>query len=419
MKNHISYSASSHNHSLNEVVTSLINVYHYKWINTDYDQANLKNIDYEIKLNNEKGFDKLMQSFNNQFKGSCNNRPQITLDDQNLEFLSVFLECDKNVIKSFFSKSFFDASCLFVKKAKEFDQHIQSADIYQAIRNAWIGYSIQLFFKKTIYFSDPLFAYSMLYPYTDNYLDNVSILNEQKEMFNLSLKSRLEGIKVKGKNDLQSKIFNLIKIIEDNYNRKDFPFVYSSLLAIHSAQCESIHLHEANNLSVDEVIHLSFNKGGCSVLADGYLVNPMLTIEQMHFLFGYGILLQLLDDLQDLEEDIKNNQRSLFNFNLAGKRYQLIALTNQLINFCCSFYDEQFKRIKKNSYFPMLKKCCILLIFRAIASHSMLYPSCYLSKIEKFSPLSFSYLGDLHKKSQSKSNKKEDLIDRLVSYEYN
>jgi hypothetical protein len=46
-----------------------------------------------------------------------------------------------------------------------------------------------------------------------------------------------------------------------------------------------------------DVVGISFEKGGTSVLADGYLVAGSLTAAQPDWIFGFGVLTQLLDDL--------------------------------------------------------------------------------------------------------------------------
>lgn len=44
--------------------------------------------------------------------------------------------------------------------------------------------ALQLLFGKEVYYSKANFAYSMLYPYTDNYLDNTNIDKNDKILFN-------------------------------------------------------------------------------------------------------------------------------------------------------------------------------------------------------------------------------------------
>ena len=90
--------------------------------------------------------------------------------------------------------------------------------------------------------------------------------------------------------------------------------VYASLLAIHHAQEQSIRLLRrglARPAGVD-VVRLSFDKGGTSVLADGYLAAGSLSGEQARFVFNWGVLLQLADDLQDVRQDCQDGMLTVF-----------------------------------------------------------------------------------------------------------
>lgn len=61
-----------------------------------------------------------------------------------------------------------------------------------------------------------------------------------------------------------------------------------------------------------EILQLSFYKGGASVLADACLVKGELTPNESTFAFGYGTFLQLLDDLQDRMEDASMKHQTLY-----------------------------------------------------------------------------------------------------------
>jgi hypothetical protein len=102
-------------------------------------------------------------------------------------------------------------------------------------------------------------------------------------------------------------------MIESQYSQTEFPDVFQSLLDIHTAQTDSLKLiHQKDLLSEKEIISICLNKGGASVLADGFLVAGKLTDEQRHFLFGYGAYLQLLDDVQDVREDWDSGLMTVF-----------------------------------------------------------------------------------------------------------
>ena len=65
------------------------------------------------------------------------------------------------------------------------------------MRNVWIINILQRLKGVDITLSNAIFGYSMLYPYTDNYLDDVNISKEEKVEFNQRLYRRLLGEKLK------------------------------------------------------------------------------------------------------------------------------------------------------------------------------------------------------------------------------
>ena len=60
----------------------------------------------------------------------------------------------------------------FIQDAKIFDHSLSQDDIHQALRNLWVFNSIQMIAGKDIDLTPSSFAYSLLYPYTDNGLDS-------------------------------------------------------------------------------------------------------------------------------------------------------------------------------------------------------------------------------------------------------
>lgn len=71
--------------------------------------------------------------------------------------------------------AFSDAGDDFVTRAREFDKDLEFDGIFQALRNLWIINSMQEAFELPICANPSGFAYSLLYTYSDNYLDSTSI----------------------------------------------------------------------------------------------------------------------------------------------------------------------------------------------------------------------------------------------------
>ena len=105
------------------------------------------------------------------------------------------------VIDTKMKEQFFEITKVFIKQCKAFDKKISYEDIGQAMRNVWIISLLQKMKDVDISFSMAIFGYSMLYPYTDNYLDDVEISMEEKNEFNHRLHKRLLGENIEGRND--------------------------------------------------------------------------------------------------------------------------------------------------------------------------------------------------------------------------
>src|SRR5579871_2888056 len=77
------------------------------------------------------------------------------------------------------------------RQARAFDPHVSVADIFQATRNAWTACGLQMLFGQSMRLTPAIFAYSMLYPYSDNYLDDPRTSGETKRGFSGRFGERL------------------------------------------------------------------------------------------------------------------------------------------------------------------------------------------------------------------------------------
>ncbi len=220
----------------------------------------------------------------------------------------------------------------FGRAARRFDAAMSGDDIFQAGRNAWVMNSVQLALGMPVSLTPAMFGYSMLYPYTDNLLDDARLSHEAKAAFNERFGRRLAGVGAMGPDGVEGAADALVGLIEGQFARERYPRVYGALLAIHRAQCRSLTLHSrgASPYEVD-VLGISCEKGGASVLADAYLVHGDLDDAQAAFAFGLGVYLQLADDLQDVSADRRDGILTIFS-QTAG-RWPLDRLVNRLLAY--------------------------------------------------------------------------------------
>lgn len=205
------------------------------------------------------------------------------------------------------------------------------ADILQASRNAWTACGLQLLFGEEMRLTPSIFAYSMLYPATDNYLDARDISGEEKIGFSVRFGQRLNGGDVLPANRQEAEIWRLVAMIEDEHPRSRCAPVYAGLLGIHQAQQESLRFQRRSGGCEDDILRASFQKGGASVVADARLVSAALSPEAERFAYFWGVFLQLADDLQDLREDLSGGALTLFT--RAAGRERLDELTARTLHF--------------------------------------------------------------------------------------
>ena len=282
-------------------------------------------------------------------------------------------------------------------RARRFDPSISQTDIYQATRNAWTACGLQLLLGREMCLTPAIFAYSMLYPYTDNYLDNIEVPSEEKLKFNARIRRRLSGELIATVPDGEAALSRLFEMIEGQYCRVKCPQVYASLLAIHKAQENSMRQRGSPPpVSGPDVIKLSFEKGGASVLADGYLAAGSLSRQEAQFIFSWGALLQLVDDLQDIRQD--RAEGSLTIFTQAAERVPLNELTTRTLNFGQKVMRRLDQMpVRCQALKEMIQKSYTSLLIWSAGECGELYTRDYLTVLETHSPFRFAVIAERRK----------------------
>ncbi|CAF4025210.1 unnamed protein product [Adineta steineri] len=259
----------------------------------------------------------------------------------------------------------------FLSKGQRYDPTISFEELFKAGRTVWFMIAFQMQLNIPLALTDSIFGYNMLYPYTDDLVDSNDISRESKKDFAKVFHERLlygestydPKVHFDGKQsnanelDLPTslqphanrivKIFDMVKFIENDWVRGgEYEGVYMSLATIHESQMKSTlqHARIEDNYAptMEQVEQVSAEKGGASLIAAGFLIEGRLTRAKMSYLEYLGFGLQLLDDLQDVKEDMKNNHRTIFTQTLADGK-TLDAPTARLIRYCyCASAYEKF-----------------------------------------------------------------------------
>jgi hypothetical protein len=289
------------------------------------------------------------------------------------------------------SQAFSEASEEFVRRARAFDRGLSGEDIYQAGRNAWTAHGLQWLLHMPVQLTPSILGYSLLYPYTDNFLDDPEIPAAAKLAFNERFRRRLAGETPVPVDAYERTIFDLVSMIEGQYPRSEYPAVFDSLLEIHQAQSRSLKLlRGASAAGAVDVIGLSFHKGGTSVLVDGYLVSGSLDPAQRQYTYGHGIFAQLLDDMEDVRQDRLAGRLTLYS--RSQDHAPLDALANRTFHFGRRILMGLDCFDVEESSRDLIRRGADLFLIDAISRTDEYYSQSYLRELEVHSPFRFSFL---------------------------
>lgn len=305
--------------------------------------------------------------------------------------ISWMAECDQ--------QQFENCTQQFVKDAKAFDDALKAEEIFQALRNMWIIWMLEIAFQKPINYHQAMFGYSMLYPYSDNVLDDSDMDNEQKKVFNQWFTHRLHHQKEAFDHPYAQRIDQLVEKIEKQYARSHYEDVYQSLYLIQDAQQQS--LRQQQSLHEEDVLAISIYKGGTSVLADGYLIDGYLDESQQAFSMLFGFALQVADDLQDVMEDDQQCHHTLATMCNEEERKALLEKLWVFLEKVVYTYiqDEQVCRF-------IIKNCREMMLLSVLQTAAY-FPASFVDEIKAAMPYSYECIKELKNKVFSKIKEKQ------------
>jgi len=293
-------------------------------------------------------------------------------------------------------KTIFKTTEKFITESRKFDSTLSAEELFQALRNVWIVNILQVVFDRGVELTKSIKGYSLLYPYTDNFIDDNLYSKGKQKKFMKHFELRLQGKRIEPTDVLEQRVFELITDIEKEYLRSEHQLVYDSLLYIYEGQKNSMLIQSKRTLPYEQdVLKVSVEKGGASVLADGYLISGSMSEEQAEFAFLYGVILQLCDDLQDIEEDFENNHMTIFSqcapiMHLDHLVYKLINFIKTVIYQSAYDFDYNLK--------DLIVDNCILLIHFAIATNSKYFSKEFIKNVDTHLPVRIKYIKKLEKK---------------------
>lgn len=293
----------------------------------------------------------------------------------------------------------------FIGRVRGFDEALEPEQIWQAMRNYFIYGMIVEMQGGEQNADDPILAYSLLYPYTDNYIDDKKISREKKAQYNRMIGRKLKGEAVEPGNRLEEKTCRLLDMILSAYEGEAKNKVVSVLLQLLEAQSCSIGQMK-QDIEEERILEISIRKGGSSVLADYLFATEDWREQEEKFYLKFGFILQLVDDLQDMEEDGKAGSHTLMTN--AAKEKRLEEQVNRLLWFIWSEINAFVPKNPRLKEF-VLKNCIGISILSASAagsagggSRKVFFPEGYLKALEPYLPVSIEFIKRM--KIQKKRN---------------
>lgn len=287
----------------------------------------------------------------------------------------------------------------FIEDAKAFDENLHAEEVFQALRNMWIIWMLEVAFQKPIQYHQAMFGYSMLYPYSDNVLDDTLMDKEEKKAFNHWFMRRLHHHTEAFAHPYANKMHQLVEKIEHQYAPSNYQDVYQSLYLIQEGQQQS--LRQQQTIPEKDVLEISIWKGGTSVLADGYLIDGHLSDVQQEFCMLFGFTLQVADDLQDVVEDDQHHHHTLATICNKAERE---ALLEKLWVF---LEKVVFTHIQDEQVCHFIIKNCREMMLLSVLQTATYFPTSFVEEIKAAMPLSYECIKELKNKVLMKIKEKQ------------
>ncbi|MHB1957610.1 MAG: hypothetical protein ACYCO5_01095 [Acidobacteriaceae bacterium] len=367
----------------------------------------------------EKAYDEALRAVERELKRTPRSKTerlqtQARLTAAFARFSATALGLEKDAI-DLLTNDFLPVGTKLARWARRFDPSLSMPDIVQACRNAWTACGLQPLLGEAVGITPSILGYSLLYPYSDNYLDRADITREAKLQFSERFRDRLRGDEAFAEDDREAAIWTLVGLIEEQYPRADYPEVFDCLLAIHRAQEQSIaQLESSDEFDDAQIREMSCAKGGSSVMADACLSHGWLSEQESRFSFEWGVLLQLGDDLQDVRQDLARGSVTLFS-RAAAAGTPLDALVLQLLSFS-ERVGARMDDLPNGTEMlrELLRMSWRSLIIGAIAeSHEFFTPQ-FLQEAERCSPFRYGFLRARNKKLASRQGLYTRLFDAFL-----
>lgn len=277
----------------------------------------------------------------------------------------------------------------FLREVRGYTPELTLDGIGQAMRNYIVYQMFKEIHLDTSGFLKACYGYSMLYPFTDNYIDNGALTTGEKGRYNKLIRDYIMTGRAEPLCGYDEKTLYFLECIRKTYQEKELKNITDLLLMMLDAQEESLRQQKKELLlNARDRLDISLYKGGMSVLIDRFFVKNKMSGADMLFYLGFGFFLQLADDLQDIAEDSGKGSQTLLTLDLSAEQEE--KTVNRLFFFIrdlCGSHPSG-----NNDFLRFVLANCYLLLLMGIYKSREYFTSGYLKKMERFFPVPFSCL---------------------------
>lgn len=220
----------------------------------------------------------------------------------------------------------------FELAASEAAPDLDEDALKQASSNALVAFALQAIDGRTPATTSSILGYSLLYPLTDNLLDDPKRSSASKRDFAVRFAQRIAGGSLEATDDGERAIDRAFAMIEAEWPRERHSQLYALLAGMHQAQIASLGQHgdRGEAASLAALWAITVQKGGLSVVCDAALTKGAVDADEQRFAMTIGVLTQMLNDFQDIDEDLGNRQLTVVN-RLVREGRPLDALFDHLL----------------------------------------------------------------------------------------
>jgi len=351
-----------------------------------------------------------IQSVSDDFKKQCNKFSRVPIrrkkwKRETLNLLKQVLSTELIIgIHRFINQttldSFQENLTEFLRHIRQFAPELSMDGIGQAARN----YIVYMMFNELNQldhcFNTACFGYSMLYPFTDNYIDSKSYSAGEKKQYNQIIRDKIEGNITHPNSIHQKKTCDLLQEIESKYPRNNDSTIYTLLLMMLEAQEDSLQQQNTiKALTSEERLDISLYKGGISVLIDRFFVEKEITEEDLIFYLEFGFFLQLADDLRDINEDRSDANQTIFTLDFQFEQQEKIV--NKMLHFLQRIMESY--QAENATFKDFILSNCYQLIYISVAGSKSFFSKEYLDQLGAYLNVSYLFLENI-KDNQLKNN---------------